>query len=119
MKGLLSAKLYLLGKEENVIKARKEGEEDGAYFKLTFGDGGRNVFSVTCGVKGWEVEVAPGNEVVFDPYSLVFGRQYDLTFDVDVSSGYNKLKLRTWKDCGGLGASAPVPQDNKDSKPGK
>lgn len=119
MKGMLSAKLFLLGKEENIIKAKKEGEEDGAYFKLTFGDGGRNVFSVTCGVKAWEVEVGPGQKVVFDPYSLSFGRQYELTFDVDVSSGYNKLKLRTWKDCGGLGMNVSAPQDAKDSKAGK
>ena len=118
MKGMLSARLFLLGKEENVIKAKKEGEEDSAYFKLTFGDGGRT-FSVTCGVKAWEVEVAPGTKMMFDPYSLSFQRQYDLTFDVDASSGYNKLKLRTWKDCGGLGASAPATQENKDSKTGK
>ena len=116
MKGMLSARLFLIGKEENVIKAKNEGEQDSAYFKLTFGDGGR-LFSVTCGVKAWEVEVAPGQKVLFDPYALSFQRQYDCTFDVDVSSGYNKLKLRTFKDVGSQNFGAP--QDSKDSKSGK
>jgi hypothetical protein len=102
MVGLLSGRLFLLGKEENIIKAKKEGEQDSKYFRLTFGDGGRNVFSVTCGSKAWEQEVAPGKKVLFDPYSLAFGQQYDVTFDVDTSSGYNKLKLRTWKTVGSI-----------------
>jgi hypothetical protein len=110
MVGILSTKLFLLGKEENVIKAKKEGEQDSKYFRLTFGDGGQNVFSVTCGSRAWELEVTPGKKVMFDPYSLAFGQQYDLTFDIDASSGYNKLKLRTWKSVGSIAQTSKPEQ---------
>lgn len=116
MKGMLSGRLFLIGKEENVIKAKEEGEQDSAYFKLTFGDGGRQ-FTITSGVKAWEVEVAPGQKVLFDPYMLAFGRQYDLTFDIVLEKGYNKIKLRTFKDVGSQDFGNPQPK--QDSKPGK
>ena len=97
MVGILKGNLYLLGKEPNVIKAKNEKEEDSVWYKLTFGDGAGQIFQVTCGEK-WKCEVKPGNEVPFDVRDLIFGRQYEVSFNVDTSSGYNKLKLRTFKD---------------------
>lgn len=105
MLGLFHARLFVLGKEENVIKSKEEGREDSRYFKITLGDGGQNVFSVTCGSRSWEVEVEPNKKVIFDPYSLSFGQQYDMTFNIDSSQGYNKLRLRTWKAVGSMSNS--------------
>lgn len=95
MVGMLSGKFYVVGVEENIIKAKNSNEKDSAWYRITLSDG-RSTFSVTCGSK-WSVEVAPGKTIEFIATSLQLLKQYEMTFNPDMSSGYCKLKLRTFK----------------------
>lgn len=95
MVGMLSGKLFVVGIEENIIRAKNPNEKDTAWYRLTLGDGVKQ-FTCTCGAK-WKVKVAPDKEVEFLVGQLHLFSQYDCTFDVDMSSGYPKLKLRTFK----------------------
>jgi hypothetical protein len=95
MKGLLSGQLFLTGREENVIKAKNQNEKHSAWYRLKFSDGARD-FACTCG-SSWKVEVEPGKVVEFNVNQLHLFSKYNITVDVDMSSGYAKLKLRTFK----------------------
>lgn len=95
MVGMLSGKLFVVGIEENIIRAKNPNEKDTAWYRLTLGDGVKQ-FTCTCGTK-WMVKVAPDKEVEFLVGQLHLFSQYDCTFDVDMTSGYAKLKLRTFK----------------------
>lgn len=96
MMGMLHGKLYLVGKEENIIKASKEGEKDSKWYMLTFSNQAK-VFQCTCG-ESWSLEVEPGKVVKFDVASLVLMRELDCTFDVEKDSkGNTKVKLRTFR----------------------
>lgn len=92
---MLKGKLYLISKEENVIKAKNPNEKDSIWYRLGFSNQA-STFKCTCGSK-WKVEVEPGKVVEFDAINLVLFKEYDFTFDVDETSGYAKLKLRTFK----------------------
>lgn len=95
MVGLLHGRFYVVGFEENIIKAKNKNEQDAAWYRIKFGNGIKD-FPCTCG-SSWKVEVAPGKEVEFLATALVLFKEYDCTFDVDMSAGYPKLKLRTFK----------------------
>ena len=89
--------LMLIGKEEHVIKAVKDGEKDSSFFALEFSEGGAHKIKVTCGT-GWDNEV-DGEVRHFDPgLELVFGKSYDCTFDMNNDKGMSSIpKLRTYK----------------------
>ena len=95
MLGLLNGDLFFLGIEENVIKAKKEGEEDSVWYRLKFGNGVKD-FSCTCG-RSWKVEIEPGKIQEFYPAQLHLFQEYHCYFDVDMTSGYAKLKLRAFR----------------------
>lgn len=95
MLGLLSGDLFLLGIEENIIPAKKEGETDSTWYRLKFGDGVKD-FSCTCG-KSWKCEVEPGKVQEFMPGMLHLFQKYRCYFDVDMSTGNAKLKLRAFR----------------------
>lgn len=95
MVGMLRGKLYVVGIEENIIKAKNSNENDTAWYRLTLGDGVKQ-FTCTCG-SHWKVKVEPNKEMEFFVSQLHLFSQYDCTFDVDMSSGYPKLKLRAFK----------------------
>lgn len=92
---MLSGRLYVVSFEENIIRAKNQGEKDTAWYRIGLSDG-RNTFQCTCGAK-WNVEVEKGKTVEFVATTLQLMRQYDLTFNPDMSSGVCKLKLRTFK----------------------
>lgn len=102
MMGLLKARLYVLGIEENIIKAKNNNEQDSVWYRIKVGDGVKD-FACTCG-KQWKVDVELGKEIEFFAGQLKVFQQYDFTFDVDMTSGYAKVKLRTFK---------PVPLEKK------
>lgn len=95
MVGLLSARLFVLGLEENIIKAKKQDEEDSVWYRIKLGNGVKD-FACTSG-GSWKVEVSPGKTIEFAASGLKLFQEYDCTFDIDMSSGYAKVKLRTFK----------------------
>lgn len=95
MVGMLSGKFYVVGIEENVIRAKNANEQDTAWYRIKLGNGVKD-FSCTCG-KSWKVEVSPGKVIEFFAGQLKLFSEYECTFDVDMSAGYSKLKLRTFK----------------------
>lgn len=95
MVGMLHGQFYLVSFEENIIKAKNDGEKDSAWYRLGLSDG-RQTFTCTCGAK-WSVEVESGKIVEFIATTLKLLQKYDMTFNPDMSSGYCKLKLRTFK----------------------
>ena len=95
MVGMLSGRFYVVGFEENIIKAKNPTEKDSAWYRITLSDG-RATFPVTCG-NNWKVEVEPNKIVEFLATSLKLMQQYDMTINPDMTSGYCKLKLRTFK----------------------
>lgn len=92
---MLSGRFYVVGFEENIIKAKNQNEQDSAWYRVTLSDG-RQTFTCTCGSK-WNVEVEKGKNIEFVATTLHLMSQYDMTFNPDMSSGYCKLKLRTFK----------------------
>ena len=92
---MLSGRLYVVGFEENIIKAKNPSENDSAWYRITLSDG-VNTCQCTCGAK-WSVEVQKGQVVEFVATTLKLMQQYDVTLNPDMSSGYCKLKLRTFK----------------------
>lgn len=95
MVGMLSGRLYVVGFEENIIKAKNSTEKDSAWYRITLSDG-KQTFTCTCGAK-WSVEVAKDKIIEFVATTLKLMHEYDMTFNPDMSSGYCKLKLRTFK----------------------
>lgn len=93
--GLLKGQLFCTGFEENIIKAKNPNEKDSAWYKVKFSDG-VNDLVCTCGSE-WEVEVAKDKTIKFYAPQIKLFSRYDITLDADYSSGYCKLKLRTFK----------------------
>lgn len=95
MLGMLRGRLFLVGKEENIIKASKEGEKDSKWYRLTFSNQART-FECTCG-EHWKLEVSPGKVVDFDVSTLALMKELECTFDIEKDSkGLTKVKLRTF-----------------------
>lgn len=95
MVGMLSGRLYVVGFEENIIRAKNPSEKDSAWYRITLSDGCQT-FTCTCGSR-WNCEVEKGKVVEFVATTLHLMSQYDMTFAPDMTSGYCKLKLRTFK----------------------
>ena len=92
--GLLKGQLFCTGWEENIIKAKNPNEKDSAWYKVKFSDGVNDIVC-TCGSE-WKIDVG-GKEVTFLATTIKLFQKYDITVDADYSSGYCKLKLRTFK----------------------
>lgn len=96
MVGMLKGKLFLVAKEENVIKASKPNESDSKWFRLTFSNQMKS-FECTCG-ESWKVEVEPSKVVDFKAIDIPMMVELECTFDVERDSkGYTKIRLRTYK----------------------
>ena len=95
MVGMLKGKLYVVGIEENIIKAKNPNEKDSAWYRLTLSDGVSS-FTCTCG-SSWKVKEKDGVEVEYNINSLKLMSLFDMSFNPDMSSGYCKLKLKTFK----------------------
>lgn len=96
MVGMLKGKLFLVAKEENVIKASKPDEKDSKWYRLTFSNQQKS-FECTCG-ESWKVEVEPTKVVEFKAIDIPMMRELECTFDIEKDSkGFTKARLRTYK----------------------
>lgn len=101
MVGMLKGRLFLVAKEENVIKASKPGESDSYWYRLTFSNQQKS-FECTCGTS-WKVEVEPTKVIEFKAIDIPMMKELECTFDIEKDSkGFTKARLRTYKPVSGV-----------------